>query len=162
MFLALFLMAALGQEPEEDASLWSDEWGLMQPGSVPNAWVDGGRPPTPVIPMSGVGSQTLELKGNTYNHTVRVWSEGQVWCEGSTGLEPKDTPTAAAETAMWAARECLRMRFYSMGLGHEEVTSRMGKVLSREACRLETSRDDRTTHFDYRATLTCIAPVVKK
>jgi hypothetical protein len=162
--LFLFAWLALGAEGgEEDGTLWTDEWGGTQTSDPStNPLLQGPRAPTPVVPLGGMGPTLTELRGNTYNHTVRVYEGGWVVCEGSTGLEPKDTPGAAAEVAMWSARECLRMRYYSMGLGHEEVRARMATVLSMESCRLEKSRDDRTTHFEYKSTLTCIAPVQKK
>lgn len=147
------------EEGEEDGALWTDEWGWTQ-GADPstNPLLQGPRAPTPVVPLGSMGPTQTELQGNTYNHTVRVYEGGWVVCEGSTGQESRDTPGAAAEVAMWAAKECLRARYYSAGLGHLQVAERLALTLSKEACRVETGRDDRTTHWDYRTTMTCICP----
>lgn len=157
--LILFLTAVSSLADEEDGELWTDEWGWTQQSQPEgNPFLQPGRTPTPVVPMTPSGPTSLELRGNTYSHTVRVYEAGGVVCEGSTGQEPRDSPGAAAERAMWLVKECLRLRLYSEGMGHEEVRARISQILSRESCSLEGSRDDRTTHWDYRSTMTCIVP----
>ena len=137
---------------------WSDQLGWIVP---PQSNVTQSKLPSaniPMISLGNVGPTQVETRSNTYGHTVRVYESGHIICEGSTGDKPKETPSAAAETAMWLAKECLREKYYSRGMGHEAVSLKVSKVLSKESCKLETSRDDQVSWFDYKATMTCIVP----